>query len=333
MAKTNIAAILTEIAKLLELKGENPFKIRAYQAGAHAIEALEETDLKARITAGTLKEVKGIGEALAQKITELETTGHLGFYEDLKLSLPPRLIEIMSVPGVGPKKVKALHEKLGIDTVPKLQTVCETGQLVDLAGFGEKTQQKILKGIRNREQYRRQYIWVEAWETAEPIFLGLRTLTQVQQVEVCGSLRRKIETIDSIDFLVATTEPKPTVSWFLKFPGVREVTAQGDTKTSVRLESGLQANLRLVPPECFFLHCIISPDRRLITCKCAIARLSAGFRLASGALFLRKTGERRKGSPSWLDKKPTSIRRNSFLPDLGWRLCRRSYAKAVVRSR
>jgi DNA polymerase (family X) len=187
MNKAEIAAVLIDIGTLLELKGENPFKIRAYQSGARVIESLSETELAERIEAGTLDEVKGIGEALAEKISELHRTGRLDFYLKLKASLPAGLIALLQIPGVGPKKIKSLHDRLGIDSVVKLQQACEAGTVAALDGFGEKTQGKILEGIRNREKYGRRHLWFEAWETAEPILFGLRGLKQVRNTRAaCG---------------------------------------------------------------------------------------------------------------------------------------------------
>lgn len=251
MNKSEIAAVLTEIGTLMELKGENPFKIRAYQAGARVVESLGESELAQRIGAGTLQEVKGIGEALAQKITELHTAGRLEFLETLKASVPPGLVEILAIPGLGPKKVRALQEKLGIDSVAKLRTACEGNLVAGLDGFGEKTQEKILAGIRNREAYNQRHLWIEAKAAADGILAGLRQLPGVQQVEACGSLRRRLETVGDIDFLVATTAPAPIVEWFVAQAGVQEITARGESKASVRLASGLQADLRLVPPAQF----------------------------------------------------------------------------------
>ncbi len=251
MNKTGIAAVLAEIGTLLELKGENPFKIRAYQSGARLLEALSEEEIAQRVQAGSLEEVKGIGEALAQKITELHTTGKLGFYTKLKDSIPAGLVEILQIPGIGPKKIHALNEKLGIDSIAKLQKACLDGKIAELEGFGEKSQEKILEGIRNREEYGRRHLWIEAWKAAEPLLAGLRQLPQVERAEHAGSLRRRMETVGDLDFLVATKDPKPVADWFVQWPGVREVTAWGETKASVRLESGIQADLRLVPPEQF----------------------------------------------------------------------------------
>jgi len=251
MKKAEIAAVLTDIGTLLELKGENPFKIRAYVTGARLIESLSEEEIAERVAAGTLEEVKGIGEALAQKIGELHTTGKLEFYEKLKASLPPGLVELLEIPGVGPKKIKALHEHLGVDSIAKLEAACRAGTVAALAGFGEKTQAKILEGIANRVAYGKRHVWFEAWHAAEPILAGLRALPQVEQAEHAGSLRRRLETVGDLDFLVATRDPQPVADWFVRRPEVKEVTAHGETKASVRLQSGIQADLRMVPPEQF----------------------------------------------------------------------------------
>lgn len=251
MNKAGIAAVLTDIATLLELKGENPFKVRAYVTGARVIEAMGEEEIAERIAAETLGEVKGLGEALVQKITELHRTGKLEFHDKLKASLPPGLVELLEIPGVGPKKIRALHEQLGVDSIAKLAAACREGKVAELAGFGEKTQTKILEGIANREAYGRRHLWWHAWAAAEPILAGLRALPQVEQAEHAGSLRRRMETVGDLDFLVATRDPQPVADWFVRWPGVKEITAHGETKASVRLESGLQADLRLVPPEQF----------------------------------------------------------------------------------
>jgi DNA polymerase (family 10) len=285
VTKTEIAAVLTDIGTLLELKGENPFKIRAYQAGARVVESLPEAELTRRIAAGTLEEVKGIGAALAQKITELHTTGRLGFHEELKASIPPGLVEILQIPGVGPKKIRTLSEKLGIDSIAKLQQACADGRIAALEGFGEKSQEKILEGIRNREKYGQRHHWVEAWATAEPLLAGLRALPQVERAEHAGSLRRRMETVGDLDFLVATRDPGPVADWFVKWPGVIEVTAHGSTKASVRLESGIQADLRLVPPEQFVFalhHFTGSKDHNVQMRQRALAH---GLSLSEWGLF------------------------------------------------
>ena len=251
MTKNEIADILTEIATLLELKGENPFKVRAYQAGARAIESIEDAELAAFIREEQLQTVKGIGEALAKKIAELHATGRLKFYEELKASIEPGLVELLLVPGLGAKKARALRDKLGIKSIAELAAACAAGRVAELAGFGAKSQEKILAGIKNREAYGRRHLWWDAWQTAEPILAGLRTLPPVVRAEAAGSLRRGLETIGDLDFLVAAIEVAPVVDWFTRLPGVQEITAKGETKASVRFDWGLQADLRIVPEDQF----------------------------------------------------------------------------------
>lgn len=256
MTKPEIAEILEEIGTLLELKGENPFKVRAYRSGARVLESIEEKELAALVANGGLEEVPGIGQALAQKIAELHTTGKLGFYEKLKASVEPGLVEMLQIPGLGPKKIIALHGRLGISDIAALTRACEEGKVAELDGFGEKTQAKILSGIRNREAYGKRRLWWEAWEIAEPIVRGLGKLPGVTRAEAAGSLRRGLETVGDLDFLVAAADAAPVVEWFASLPRVKEVTARGDTKASVRFETGLQADLRIVPEEqfAFALH-------------------------------------------------------------------------------
>lgn len=256
MNKTEIADALEEIALLLELKGENPFKIRAYQGGARVLGSIEDAELATLIAEERLDSVKGIGEALAQKIAELHTTGRLEFLEKLRASIEPGLVEMLTVPGLGPKKIKALHDKLGVNDIAGLTAACNEGKVADLAGFGEKSQQKILEGIRNREAYGRRHLWWDAREVAAPIVEGLRKLPQVSRAEAAGSLRRGLETVGDLDFIVAAVDVAPVVEWFTTLPEVKEVTAKGDTKASVRFASGLQADLRLVPAAqfAFALH-------------------------------------------------------------------------------
>ncbi|HEY0967566.1 MAG TPA: DNA polymerase/3'-5' exonuclease PolX [Opitutaceae bacterium] len=256
MTKNEIADVLTQIGTLLELKGENPFKVRAYGAGARALEAIEESELATLIAEDRLQSVKGIGEALAQKIGELHTTGRLAFFDKLQASIEPGLVAMLEIPGLGPKKIRALHDKLGLTTIEGLAAACADGRVAALEGFGEKSQQKIVEGIRNREAYGKRHLWWEAHEVAAPIVAGLRALKAVQRAEAAGSLRRGLETVGDLDFIVAASDVEPVVEWFTTQPHVKEVTARGETKASVRFESGLQADLRIVPAEqfAFALH-------------------------------------------------------------------------------
>ena len=255
MNKADIVDILEDIAVLLELKGDNPFKIRAYSGGARVLEMMEE-DLGDVIAEQRLDAIKGIGSALVDKIKTLYATGELEYYTKLRESIAPGLIEMLEIPGLGGKKVKRLHDAIGVESVDALQAACESGKVEALKGFGKKLAEKILNGIANRAAYAKRHHWWNAREVAEPILEGLRGLSQVERAEAAGSLRRLRETVGDLDFIVASADPQPVMDWFVEQEAVHEVTAHGATKSSVRFESGLQADLRVVPAEqfAFALH-------------------------------------------------------------------------------
>ena len=245
MNKEQVAAILTEIGTLLELKGENPFKTRAYLNAARAIESLDEPIEKV-VAEGRLDQVKGIGESLREKITELVTTGRLPYYEELKASIPPGLIELLDIPGLGPKRILTLREKLGIESVEALEKACREGKIAALPGFGEKTQANLLEGIQRRRQFASQHLLIEAWSAAEPLLEFLRQHPDVIRCSPAGSLRRSKEVIGDLDLLASSKNPRRVLEDFTRQPGVTKVLAKGDTKASVLLEGGLQADLRVV---------------------------------------------------------------------------------------
>ncbi len=277
MNKNEIAEVLVEIGTLLELQGENPFKTRAYQSGARALEAMEADEFVTRMAAGTLGELKGFGEALVDKVGKLYATGRLEFYDTLRSQIPAGVIALLEVPGLGPKKIKALREQLGVESPEALGEACRAGRVADLAGFGEKTQTKILEGLANRAAYGKRHRWWDARAVAEPIVEGLRGLAQVRRAEAAGSLRRNLETVGDLDFIVAARaeDAAAVTDWFCALPEVKEVTARGGTKASVRFESGLQADLRIVPEEQFVFalhHFTGSKDHNVAMRQRALAR-------------------------------------------------------------
>lgn len=286
MNKHEIAAVLEEIGTLLELQGENPFKTRAYQGGARALEALEADEFTTRMAAGTLGELKGFGEALVDKIGKLHATGRLEFYDKLRAQIPEGVIALLEVPGLGPKKIKALREQLGVESPEALAEVCRAGKVAGLAGFGEKTQTKLLEGLANRAAYARRHRWWDAREVAAPIVAALRALPGVHRAEAAGSLRRNLETVGDLDFIVAAKaeDARAITDWFCAQDGVKEVTARGDTKASVRFASGLQADLRIVPEAQFAFalhHFTGSKDHNVALRQRALAR---GFSLSEWGL-------------------------------------------------
>ena len=245
MDKDQVAAVLTEIGTLLELKGENQFKVRAYQNAARTLEGLNES-LEKIISEERLDQIKGIGDALQQKITELVQTDRLGYYEDLKASVPPGLVAMLGIPGLGPKKVKAMNDKLGIETLEQLEAACREGKVATLDGFGEKTQSKILEGIAFKRTYASRHLFSRALGVAEPVLDSLREHPDVIRCSTAGSLRRCKEIIGDIDLLASSKKPAAVIDYFVTQPGVISVSAKGETKASVVLDGGIQADLRVV---------------------------------------------------------------------------------------
>lgn len=257
MDKDQVAAILAEIGTLLELKGENAFRTNAYHNGARALLQLEE-DLGDVVRAGRLRDVPGIGDTLRDKITTLVTTGKLAFYDDLKAQFPQGLLDILRVPGLGPKKVMALRDQLGIDDLDKLKVACEANQVAKLKGFGTKTQDKILEGLKFITEIGNRVRLDQALALAAGLVAGLRDFPGVEHLEVCGSVRRRRETIKDIDILVSSSaDAAPLMAHFVALPGVVQITGQGPTKSSVIVQkvmpSGskltMNADLRVVTPE------------------------------------------------------------------------------------
>ena len=245
MEKDKVAEILVAIGTLLELKGENPFKTRAYSNAARTIQGLGEP-LDQLVAEKRLGQIKGIGEALEQKITELVETGQLKYYEDLKASLPPGLTAMLEISGLGPKKIQALNQKLGVDSIEKLEAACQAGQVAELDGFGEKTQANILEGIARRRLYASKHLLSDALVAAEPLLERLREHPDVIRCSAAGSLRRFKEVIGDIDLLASSKKPVEVIEYFVSQPGLLKLLARGDTKASVILPGGIQCDLRVV---------------------------------------------------------------------------------------
>ncbi len=247
MNKKQVAEILDEIGTLLELKGENPFKARAYHNAARTISGLTK-EIDVLITSGELATIKGIGEALTEKITELVATGRLVYYEELKKSLPPGLVEMLGIPGLGPKRIKTLHDRLKISTIDELAAAAREHRIASLDGFGEKIQLSILEGIEQLKKHAEVFLYPVARMEAEKIIVYLKKIEGIKRIEVAGSLRRKKEIVRDIDILVAAREsdaPK-IMQAFVNHGEVDAVLAHGETKSSVRLKSGIQADVRIV---------------------------------------------------------------------------------------
>ena len=284
MDKAQITGVLKDIAVFLELKGENSFKIRAYQSGARALERLED-NFDTIVEEGKIASLQGIGQALALKIETLYHEDHLPFYDALKASIAPGLIEFLDIPGLGGKKVKHIHDALGIETIKALKEACESGAIEALDGFGAKSAEKILSGIANREAYSKRHLWWSVQEFVHEIVSGLEAHSLVKRASVAGSFRRRLETVGDLDFIVASSTPGPIMDWFTEIDGVKEITAKGETKSSVRFENGIQADLRIVSEKQFVFalhHFTGSKDHNVMMRQRA---LSMGYRLSEWGIF------------------------------------------------
>lgn len=284
MDKAQITGVLKDIAVFLELKGENSFKIRAYQSGARALERLED-NFDTIVEEGKIASLQGIGQALALKIETLYHEDHLPFYDALKASIAPGLIEFLDIPGLGGKKVKHIHDALGIETIKALKEACESGAIEALGGFGAKSAEKILSGIANREAYSKRHLWWSVQEFVHEIVSGLEAHSLVKRASVAGSFRRRLETVGDLDFIVASSTPGPIMDWFTEIDGVKEITAKGETKSSVRFENGIQADLRIVSEKQFVFalhHFTGSKDHNVMMRQRA---LSMGYRLSEWGIF------------------------------------------------
>ena len=301
MDKDQVAEVLADIATLLELKGENPFKTRAYENAARTIETLSEP-LDKVVAEARLGDIKGIGDALQQKITELVTTGRLQYYEDLKASIPPGLVAMLDIPGLGPKKIKALHDELGLETVVQLEQACKDGKIAGLKGFGAKTQTNILEGISRRRSYASRHLISEALPRAEPLLEALRSHPDVIRCSTAGSLRRHREVIGDIDLLASSKKPAEVIEFFSSQPGIEKVLAKGETKASVLLEGGIQSDLRVVSDAEYssaLLYFTGSKEHNIVMRQRAIDR---GLRLNEYGLFHSKVETR---DPKLLVKRRT----------------------------
>lgn len=240
-----VARILEQTATLLELKGENPFKVRAYTEAARIVESLEG-GLAPLVDHGKLEGIKGIGRQLARDIAEIMQTGELELHGELEAAFPQGVREMLAVPGLGPKKIRVIYEQLGIDSLEALAEAADQGKLASLPGFGAKTQEKLLRAIALYQQSKGRRLYSEAAPVAKELLAALRAYPRVVRAELAGSLRRCKETVKDLDLVASSADPEAVMAHFATLPQVAEIVAKGPTKTTIRLENGLNADLRVV---------------------------------------------------------------------------------------
>ena len=245
MNKDQIAAIFENIARLLELKGENPFKIRAYTHAVRALEILSEP-VEMLVAEERVSSVDGIGKAISEKITELVQTGRLAYYDKLRDEFPPDILTLFDIQGLGGKKIKALWDALRIDSVTKLERACKSGAVAELPGFGEKTAANIIKAIEHMRKHAGEFRFGDIAALAEGLLEDLRGHPDVNLAQIAGSYRRKKEIVRDLDFIVSSRNAESVMTYFTSHPLVESILAQGATKSSVLLKSGIQCDLRVV---------------------------------------------------------------------------------------
>ncbi len=250
MRNLEISKLFHEIADLLEIKDENVFKIRAYRRAAMNLESLTE-QIETVAARGGLTDIAGIGRDLAAKIQEALETGRIEYLEELRKEIPRGVVELLAIPGVGPKTARLLFDRLHVDSVEKLEALALEGKLLGLPGVKQKTVENILKGIQVVKKGRERMLLGQALPLAREIVQILEKLPQVKKISMAGSLRRMRETVKDFDLLATSTKPAKVMEAFTLLPQVAEVLLQGDTKATIRHREGIQVDLRVVEPECF----------------------------------------------------------------------------------
>ena len=248
MKNQEIAKIFSEIANYLEMEGVQ-FKPYAYQKAAITLETLEEDveEIYKRGGLDALKEIPGVGESIALKIEEYLKTGKIKYYEEFKKKIPVNLEEIIAVEGMGPKKAKVLYEKLGIKNLKDLERAAKAHKIASLFGFGEKTEKNILEGITFLKRSKGRFLLGEILPRVEEIEEKLKSLKEVEKIDVAGSVRRRKETIGDVDFLVISKNPGKVMEFFVSLPGIIKIWGKGTTKASVRLKEGFDMDIRVLP--------------------------------------------------------------------------------------
>jgi DNA polymerase (family 10) len=250
--RSQIAAILREVADLLELRGENPFRCRAYANGARAIEGMAE-DPQDLYEAGTLGEVRGIGPGLVAGIAEIVLTGSLALLAELRAEFPAGVQDLLRIPGLGPKRLRVLLQQLQVDSPAALERACREGRVAALPGFGAKSQEKLLQGLASLQRYGERHLLPTARAAAGELAAHLRAHPAVGELEIAGSLRRSCETIGDLDLVVSVplSDRDAVVAHFLAAPSVLQTIERGTTKAAAVVAGGVRADLRLVEPEEF----------------------------------------------------------------------------------
>ena len=252
MENGQISAQITKLADLLEFQGANSFKIRAYRRGARVIkDSTESFSTMAQSDPSVLLEIDGIGKGVAEKITQLIQEGEISEINEILETVPATVLDILRIPGLGPKKAAALYQELGIQTLEQLQAACEAGEVQKLKGFAAKTEQSILEGMEIATAANERIYWSEADQLASSLSSHLNQCESIGQLEFAGSYRRGRETVGDLDILVVSQDPASVMAHFGNYPDLEQIIVQGDTKMSIRVGNSFQVDLRVVEADAF----------------------------------------------------------------------------------
>jgi DNA polymerase (family 10) len=295
-----VARLFEEMAKLLEIKGENVFRVRAYERAAQNLETLAE-DVTAVAARGELGKIPGIGKGLATHIREYLASGAIAELDGLRKEVPPGLLSLLEVRGLGPKTARLLYDRLGVDSLEKLEQVTVSGEILEVPGIREKTRENILKGLRTRGKGQARLPLGRALHVATGIMEALRGSGAVDAIETAGSARRRCDTVGDLDLLVTSRDPRRVIETFVRMHGVERVLAAGDTKASVELAveghaAGLQVDLRVVEPEASgaaLQYFSGSKDHNVRLREIAQRK---GLKISEYGVFDERTGQRRAGA-------------------------------------
>ncbi|MFH2011140.1 MAG: DNA polymerase/3'-5' exonuclease PolX [Pseudomonadota bacterium] len=294
MKNLEITKIFNNIADLLEIKGDNPFKIRAYRRAALNLESIAE-DLAIISTRGDLKEIPGIGKDLSQKIEEYLQTGCISYYEKLKEELPEGLLNIIAIQGVGPKKAKLFHEALGVTSIDQLQEMAKSHQLHGLPGIKLKTEENILRSIDFYKQGVERMTLNHAMTTSKRIIDQLIEFPGIEQIDSAGSLRRRMETIGDIDILVSSSSPDKLMDKFVQLPEVKEILGKGTTKSSVLTQEGYHVDIRVVQKNQYGAALVYFTGSKAHNIRIREMAVKKGLKISEYGIFDEKSGDRIAG--------------------------------------
>jgi len=289
-----ISRMFDQITKMLKIKGENPFKIRAYEKIALVLENLP-IDIEIIYQQGGLNNIPGVGEGIAKKIEEFLTTGKLEYYEKLKETIPSGVMELLDISEVGPKTAKLLYEELGVDNMEKLEKAVKQHRIKDLPGMGEKSEINILRGIELYKRRKERVLLGTALPLAEEIVGSLHQLKETEKINFAGSLRRKKETIGDIDILVTSQKPEKIMKTFTSLPQVREILAEGPTKSSVITKDDIHVDVRVVEPISFGAALQYFTGSKAHNIKLRELAIKRGLKINEYGVFDSETGQRIAG--------------------------------------